>query len=192
MTNNNLRSSRSLKKNLQEIVNLNPGVRLLFFDESRFGTHSKLGHGWFELGSRTQVSISLGFKNFYVYSAVSSLDGFNFNLIMPNVDTACMNIYLSELSAELSHEKVILVLDGAGWHRSDALEVPNNIMLVYLPAYSPELNPTERLWAHMKYHLIRNKIYSSVASLELAVSDFILKLTNDLVDGICTCNYLDI
>ena len=41
--------------------------------------------------------ISLGFKNFYVYSAVSNLNGFNFNLIMPNVDSQCMNVYLSEL-----------------------------------------------------------------------------------------------
>ena len=169
---------------------MNPTAHLLFFDESRFGTHSKIGHGWFEIGSRTQIHISLGFKNFYVYSAVSNLNGFNFNLIMPNVDSQCMNVYLSELSKALHGENIILVLDGAGWHRSVTLIIPDNIKLVYLPPYSPELNPVERLWAYMKYHLIRNRIYSSLSALEEAVLNFIRVLTNDVVKSICSCDYL--
>ena len=50
-------------------------------DESRFGTHSNTGHGWFPCGKRTTVEISIGYENFYVYSAVSSTNGYNFNLI---------------------------------------------------------------------------------------------------------------
>lgn len=173
------------------MVDLNPMSRILFFDESRFGTHSKLGHGWFEIGSRTQVNVSLGFKNFYVYSATSSVDGFNFSLIMPNVDTDCMNVYLNELSSTLFDENIILVLDGAGWHKSNALLVPANIKLVHLPAYSPELNPVERLWAYMKYCLIRNKVYASIKALEEAVSNFICELSNDVIKSICSCSYLD-
>lgn len=138
------------------------------------------------------MPISLGFKNFYVYSAVSSVDGSNFSLIMPNVDTECMSVFLSELSKAFPSENIILVLDGAGWHKSSTLMVPENIMLIHLPAYSPELNPTERLWAYMKYHLIRNKIYSSISMLENAVSDFVCGLTNDIVETICSCTYLDI
>lgn len=111
---------------------------------------------------------------------------------MPNVDTQCMNAYLSELSKSLPNERIILVLDGAGWHKSNSLLIPENIMLIKLPPYSPELNPTERLWAHMKYHIIRNKIYSSIEALENVVCDFIKNLTNQLVASICSCNYLDI
>lgn len=46
-----------------------------FFDESRFSTHSKIGHGWFKTGDRTQVDVSLGFKNFYVYSPIANNTG---------------------------------------------------------------------------------------------------------------------
>lgn len=165
---------------------------MLFFDESRFGTHSKIGHGWFIKGTRTQVKIKLGFENFYIYSAVSSIDGFNFSLLMPSVDTACMNAYLLELSKSLEQEQIILILDGAGWHRSDALHVPNNITLIQLPAYSPELNPVERLWAYIKHHLIRNKIYMSITNLYDAVCSFMQDLSDEMVKSICHCDYMDI
>lgn len=46
-----------------------PEKELFFFDESRFGTHSKIGHGWFKKGIRTQVKVKLGRQNFYLYSA---------------------------------------------------------------------------------------------------------------------------
>ena len=49
--------------------------RIFFFDESRFGTHSKIGHGWYKTGSRTRVDVKLGFQNFYVYSAVEPSKG---------------------------------------------------------------------------------------------------------------------
>jgi hypothetical protein len=167
-----------------------PNAKILFFDESRFGTHSKLGHGWFISGSRTQVKVKLGFDNFYLYSAVSSMDGFNFSLILPNVDTDCMNAYLAELSNTLVGEEIILVLDGAGWHRSISLEVPENITLMQLPAYSPELNPVERLWAYAKYHLIRNKIYTSLKSLNDEVCRFFSDLKDETVISICSCDYM--
>ncbi len=61
---------------------------LFFFDESRFGTHSKVGHGWFKKGSRTQVKVKLGRENFYLYSAVNPRNGENFSLFAPNVNTA--------------------------------------------------------------------------------------------------------
>ena len=59
----------SLKKNLEQEVAKNPEYEVFFFDESRFGTHSKIGHGWFATGSRTAVKKKLGFKNFYLYTA---------------------------------------------------------------------------------------------------------------------------
>jgi len=58
------------KKNLRMTCQKNPESFLFFFDESRFGTHSKLGHAWFPKGSRTQVTVKLGFKNFYLYKSI--------------------------------------------------------------------------------------------------------------------------
>lgn len=178
------------KKKLALEVKNNKNAELYFFDESRFGTHSKIGHGWFETGKRTQVEVSLGFKNFYVYSAVSSTSGDALHLVMPSVDTDCMNAFLEEMALQLEDKTAIIVLDGAGWHRSSALVVPNNIRLVFLPPYSPELNPVEKLWEYVKSHTIKNKIYTCIDKLEEVVGEFISNILPLQIRETCRCVYL--
>ena len=141
-------------KKLQEITEKSPQKRLFFFDESRFGTHSKLGHGWFPKGKRTQVAVKLGFKNFYLYSAVETKTGEYFTLEIPYVNTNCMNVFLEEMSKQYAGDEIILVMDGAGWHKSKNLQVPENIEIILLPPYSPELNPVERFWQNIKKNTI--------------------------------------
>ena len=113
--------------------------------------------GWFVKGSRTSVKVKLGFKNFYLYSSLNSNDGKHFTLLLPNVNTDCMNVYLKELSRKIK-EDVILIMDGAGWHKSKNLIVPKNIQIVLLPPYCPELNPVERLWRYIKDNVLKNKV----------------------------------
>ena len=181
--------TRTLKKNL--VKAFNPQVdALYFFDEARFGTHSKLGHGWFQKGVRTPVKVKLGFQNFYAYSAASPIDGDDFTLIQPKVNTQCMNIFLSEMSTHLGEKCAILVMDCAAWHRSKDLIVPANIQIMYLPPYSPELNPVERLWQHLKSNTIRNKVYETIEDLEDTVCAFICRFEKDVIKGICSANYL--
>ena len=111
-----------------------------FFDESRFGTHSKIGHGWFKKGERTAVKIKLGFKNFYIYSAVEPRTGYSFSLKLPHVDSACLNAFLDEMSKEIAEKEAVIIMDGASWHKAKNLKIPKNITIQYLPPYSPELN----------------------------------------------------
>ncbi len=181
---------KSLKKNLNTKIKLNPEIEILFFDESRFGTHSKLGYGWFKRGTRPQVKINLGFNNFYVYSAVNSINGYNLSLILPYVDTQCMNIFLQKLSEEMSGKKCILVLDGASWHRSNSLIIPENIEFIYLPSYSPELNPVERLWNYLKQNTIKNRFYESIKILEDVVCSFLKGVGCDTIKSVCSCDYM--
>jgi len=162
----------------------------MFSDEARFGTHSKLGHGWFQKGSRTPVQVKLGYKNFYIYGCASPITGKSFALLLPKANTECMNIFLKELASELSGREVILVVDGAGWHKSKDLVVPQSIKLVYLPPYSPELNPIERLWLYIKRATIRNRIYDTIEDLEDAVCDFINDLSEATIASVCNLDYL--
>lgn len=104
---------RALKKNLTALAK-DCLTSLYFFDEARFGTHSKLGHGWFQKGVRTQVKVKLGFENFYVYSAVSPISGEDFTLTAPKVNTDCMNIFLVEMSKYLGEKHATIVMDCAG------------------------------------------------------------------------------
>jgi hypothetical protein len=111
-------------------------AKVFFFDEARFGTHSKIGHGWFKRGIRSRIRIKL-YKNFYVYTAVSPKDGDEFSLILPKVNTDFMNVFLAEMAGKHVNEKVLLIMDGAGWHKSKKLVVPESIKIIFLPAYSP-------------------------------------------------------
>lgn len=158
-------------------------------DEARFGTHSKLGHGWFPTGKRTRINVRLSFKNFYIYGAVEPKTGETFNLILPKVNTEMMNLFLQELSSHYTDQDITLVMDGAGWHKSKKLDLPTNITIVYLPPYCPELNPVERFWLYVKGNIIRNKCYDSLDSLEEAACTFIGAIANNTVAQICAFDW---
>jgi transposase len=76
-----------------------------------------------------------------------------FSLIMPNVNTVCMNVFLEQLAIEIKGKKIALIMDSAGWHKSKGLIVPKNICIIHLSPYLPELNPVERLWSYIKKYV---------------------------------------
>jgi transposase len=136
------------------------------------------------------MPVKLGFKNFYLYSAVAPRTGEHFTLQISHVDTVCMKVYLRELSEAFIDESLLLVLDGACWHKAKELEIPSNIELYFLPAYSPELNPVETLWQHVKRYTIRNKVYKELSDLEDAVHCFYNQISTSEFKSICAANYL--
>lgn len=84
-----------------------------------------------------------------------------FALIMPYVDTAAMQEFLDRFAATLAgDEHAVLVLDQAGWHGARALRAPDNITLVALPPYSPELNPVERVWLYLKERFLSHRLHA--------------------------------
>lgn len=95
-----------------------------------------------------------------------------------------MNVYLEEISQNISDD-FILIMDGAGWHKSKSLIIPKNIQIVILPPYCPELNPVERLWKYVKDNTIKNKVFEALSELEDEVCDFIAKLENNVVMSVC-------
>jgi hypothetical protein len=86
----------NLKKLLPKIIKDNPDKEIFYFDESRFGTHSKISHGWFRTGIRTLIKIRLGFKNFYLYCAINPKIGEEFTLLLPNVNKESMQLFMTE------------------------------------------------------------------------------------------------
>jgi len=88
-----------------------------------------------------------------------------------------MNEHLRLLGEQVGPRRhVILVLDQAGWHVAKALGIPDNITLLHLPPYSPELNPVERLWAYLKSHYLSNRIFIDYDDLFAAVRTAWLQL----------------
>src|SRR5262245_37545726 len=113
----------------------------MFADEARFGRMNRIRPCWAPIGTRPGVAAQLIREYIYLYGAVSPKDGTC--LIMPTSNTACFQVFLDVLARKFARQDILLVLDGAPNHRCSDLTVPDNITLLYLPPYSPELNPKE-------------------------------------------------
>jgi hypothetical protein len=131
----------------------------MFADEARFGRMNRPRPCWAPNGTRPQVARQLIREYVYLYGAVSPKDGTCVYLIMPASGTQCFQIFLETLAKKYPRQLILLFIDGAGNHHSDELEVPANIMLHFLPPYSPELNPQENL----RDDEIREKIFKNYA-----------------------------
>src|SRR3989338_6385720 len=80
----------------------------------------------------------------------------------------------------------------SGWLplNSFCLALPTNIEIIYLPPYSPELNPVERLWNYFKNNTIKNRFYNSIAALERIICGFLRKISNQTIISVCSCDYM--
>ncbi len=86
----------------------------------------------------------------YAYAAVAPSLGKMTCLILPYANTKMMNLFLEQLFREFADYFIILQLDKAAWHRAKHLVVPENIRLIFQPAYSPELMPVEHIWEEIR------------------------------------------
>jgi transposase len=101
-----------------------------------------------------------------LFGAINPLTGASSELLASTVNIDYMNHHLRFISEQIvSDVYVIVVLDQAGWHTAKALKVPENISLLYLPSYSPELNAIERLWEYLKSRYLSNRAYKGYDDL---------------------------
>jgi hypothetical protein len=115
-------------------------------DEARVGQKGRLTHVWYQKGVRPRGVRQQGFASAHLFGAVCPERGEGVALVLPEVSTAAMQVFLAELSRAVpAGTHAALVLDGAGWHVSEDLTVPPNLTLIHPPPYSPELNPVERV-----------------------------------------------
>ncbi len=130
------------------------------------------------------------YQNFYVYSAVSPHDDEAFSLFLPWVNTEMMNLYLEELARAYPDAEILIIWDQAGWHGSRDLKLPPNIRCEPLPPYSPELNPSERLWQWLRRHVTRNRIFDNEEVLMDHLATALQNLTPARLATLCRCSYL--
>jgi len=108
-------------------------------------------HRWWLKGERPPGLAQQGYQWAYIFSAIRPATGEDFTLVLPLVNATMMELFLAQFAASLPPDAhAVLVLDGAGWHDERALTVPDNLMLVPLPAYSSELNPVERVCIYLR------------------------------------------
>ena len=134
----------------------------MFADEARFGRINRPRPCWAPKGVRPGVAAQLIREYTYLYGAVCPKDGTCVYLIMPASDTECFQIFLDTLAKKYARQHILLFLDGAPNHHSDALVIPVNITLHFLPPYSPELNPQENLWDEIREKIFKNYALKSM------------------------------
>jgi transposase len=108
---------------------------------------------------------------------------------MPRCDSENFQVFLNEFSVLNHNEFKIVVLDNGAFHKAMRLIVPKNIALVFLPPYSPELNPAEKIWQRIKRNFT-NRLHSSLCQLSSFIEDEVKLLNKDIVKSTCSFQYV--
>ncbi|MDD4495382.1 MAG: transposase, partial [Eubacteriales bacterium] len=113
-----------------------------------------------------------------------------FFLVLPYSNTVCMNVFLQKLSDTYPHDRILLVCDGAAWHKSNALVIPQNIRLLFIPPATPEMNPIEQIWKEIRKRGFRNEIFQTLEDVVDRLCDTICSLSHCLVQSITARNWI--
>ena len=137
-------------------------------DEHRVGLQPILRRVWAPRGQRPCAPVRPAYRWLYVYAFVRPHTGETYWLLLPTVSGAAFTAALAEFATAMgvgAGRRIILVLDGAGWHSGTAVTIPAGMHLVPLPPYSPELQPVERVWT-LTDEPLANRTFADIAELE--------------------------
>ena len=148
-------------------------------DEARVGQQGTLTRVWAPRGTRPCALRDHRRTSAYLFGAVCPERGTGAAVVLPHVNVEAMNIHLVEVSRHVTEgAHAVLVLDQAGWHTSPKLRVPENISLLPLPPYAPELNPVEQVWAYLRANFLGHRVWNSYNAIVDACCNAWNKLTS--------------
>lgn len=135
-------------------------VEIWFQDEARVGQQGSHAYIWAPVGARPLMVRDNRHDSAYIFGAICPQRGVGAAMITPSANTEMMNLHLAEISTQVSPGAyAVLLCDRAGWHQTGGdLQVPDNIRLLHLPPYSPELNSMENVWDYLR----QNKLCANV------------------------------
>ena len=158
-------------------------------DESRIGLLTMAHKALTIRGVKPLCKYQHKFDNLYLFGAFSPITGNHLLLEMPSCNTDCFQVFLNELSNSDKGEFKILLLDNGAFHKAQRLVIPPNIALIFLPPYSPELNPAEKIWWTIKRNL-KNQLFKTIEDLSEAITKSIqLLISNTSVKSITSYQY---
>jgi transposase len=167
-----------LREEYQKILKQIPQENLIYLDESGFDLNMKKEYGWKKKGQRLYDNKSGNRKNKRI-TVISAYSNQTKDLIAPiyfegNTDTKIFNQWIQEFLIPELKPNQTLILDNATFHKSSKtreLIESANCKLLYLPPYSPDFNPIEQKWSHVKNQVkkIRNKFEDFTKCLDAAL-----------------------
>jgi putative transposase len=122
-------------------------------------------------------------ENFYLYGLVEPLTGEYYIWEFSHLNTACFNIFLEQFAATYPDDIHILQLDNGAFHLSQTLQIPENIIFLFQPPHTPQVNPIERLWEEVKRNLSW-ECFSNLDELRTAIWQRLEQLNNLIVASV--------
>jgi putative transposase len=148
-------------------------VEIWFQDEARIGQQGGHTYVWSTVGSRPPMVRDNRHDNAYIFGAICPARAVGAAIITPAANTECMNLHLQEISTQVAPGSIAaLICDRAGWHQTGGdLEVPDNIVLLPLPPYSPQLNPMENVWQYLRANKLCARVWDNYEAIIDACAD---------------------
>ena len=159
-------------------------INLYFEDESRFGLLTVLRRMITAKGIKPIAPFLHRFDNLYLFGAFSPITGASYLLEMPHCNSHTFQLFLDQLSCQNPGEFKILILDNGVFHHAGCLQIPSHIALIFLPPYSPELNPAEKMWRYFKDR-VSMIAYNSLEVLQKKNSEITKTIKPELIKSIC-------
>jgi hypothetical protein len=164
-------------------------IRYFVQDESRFGLKTIEGRRITLKGVKPIGELQWQFKAFWLYGAVEPLTGDSFFWQFSHVDTECYQQFLNEFAACHRDTLNIIQVDNGLFHKAKKLQIPENIILLFQPPYSPELNPIERVWEYLKEDL-KWELFENLDNLRSKVAQVLAQLTPEIVASLTGYDYI--
>lgn len=164
-------------------------VRYFVQDESRFGLKTVEGRKITLSGVKPIGEWQWKFQAFWLYGAVEPLTGEGFFWQFSHVDTQCYQQFLQEFSTCYPNTLNILQVDNGLFHKAKHLQIPENIVLLFQPPYSPELNPIERVWQHLKKDL-KWEVFENLEHLQTTVAQLLTQLTTIVITSLTGYDFI--
>lgn len=168
-------------------------VSLWFQDEARLGQKGRVCHMWWKRGERPAGICDRRFTFAYIFGAAKIGADDAFALVMPEANTEAMQIFLDEFSKTIPEDEIaIMYADRAGWHGANNLKIPSNVRLLAIPAYTPEVNPVERIWLYLKDRYLSHRLHADYDGIVDAACAAWNKLTAEAgrIASLCTYPWL--
>jgi transposase len=173
-----------LQEHITSKANEFTSFNLYFQDESRFGLFTRNGKALTAKGIKPICLYHHKFESTYLFGAFSPITGDSLLLDLPACNTDMFQIFLDELAKQNPEEYKIIILDNGAFHKAKRLQIPHNTGLIFLPPYSPELNPAEKIWWLLKKQ-INNRVFKTMGELQTAMElSIAAKLTTQQIKSI--------
>jgi DDE superfamily endonuclease len=156
-------------------------IEVWFQDEARIGQKGSIAYVWAPIGSRPPMLRDNRHDSVHLFGAICPARGVGAAIIMPSVNIEAMNEHLKEISTQVTvGAHAALICDGAGWHQQGGeLQVPDNITLLPLPPYAPELNSMENVWDYLRANKLSRLVWDCYDAIVQACRDAWHFLIND-------------